>query len=171
MPADQNPPQLPRNRQTRMLKPRRIGFLLFENFQLLDAAGPIVAFEVPMRGLEPPPYEISVIAPLGKRTTAGPVRSSCGVSMIAEPLPDDPKFDTLIVVGGMGMRAAIHDEDLLDFVRLAAKSARRTCSVCTGCSFPGRLVPIVRIGAVLWMTSHGKKDYGEVVQLAILLHP
>jgi len=133
MPADQStPPQLPRNRQTRILKPRRIGFLLFENFQLLDAAGPIVAFEAPMRGLDPPPYEISVIAPLGKRTTPGPVRSSCGVSMIAEPLPDEPKFDTLIVVGGMGMRTAMYDEEVLDFVRRTAKTARRTCSVCTG---------------------------------------
>ena len=41
--------------------------------------------------------------------------------MIAEPLPSDPKFDTLIVVGGMGMRAAIHDEDLLDFVQAGGK--------------------------------------------------
>ena len=43
---------MPLPRQTRILKPRRIGFLIFENFQLLDAAGPIAAFEMPMRRAE-----------------------------------------------------------------------------------------------------------------------
>jgi hypothetical protein len=37
------------------LKPRSIGVLIFEDFQLLDAAGPIGAFEMPMRGMQPPP--------------------------------------------------------------------------------------------------------------------
>ena len=36
----------------RILKPRTIGVLIFDDFQLLDAAGPIGAFEMPMRGHE-----------------------------------------------------------------------------------------------------------------------
>jgi transcriptional regulator GlxA family with amidase domain len=119
-------------RQNRILKPRRVGFVIFENFQLLDAAGPIAAFEMPMRGLDPPPYEITLIAPLEKGLRSGPVRSSCGVPMVAEALPREPKFDTLIVSGGLGTRAMMKDEEMLDFVRRASKTARRTCSVCTG---------------------------------------
>jgi transcriptional regulator GlxA family with amidase domain len=119
-------------KQNRILKPRRIGFVIFENFQLLDAAGPITTFEMPTRGLDPPPYEISLIAPLEKGQKIGAVRSSCGVAMVAEALPREPKFDTLIVSGGMGTRVMMKDEDMLDFVRRAAKAARRTCSVCTG---------------------------------------
>ncbi len=119
-------------RQTRILKPRRIGVLIFEDFQLLDAAGPIGAFEMPMRGLDPSPYDITVIAPLPAGAKSGPVRSSCGVAMMAQALPRQPDFDTLIVSGGMGMRAAMKDEALLDFIRRAAKPARRVCSVCTG---------------------------------------
>src|SRR5690606_22079065 len=119
-------------RQTRILKPRRIGVLIFEDFQLLDAAGPIGAFEMPMRGLDPSPYELTVIAPLPKGMKTAPVRASCGVSMLAGALPGEPKFDTLIVSGGVGTRQTSRDEHTLDFVRRAARTARRTCSVCTG---------------------------------------
>ena len=65
--------------QPRILKPRTIGVLIFDDFQLLDAAGPIGAFEMPMRGMKPPPYELTVIAP-----EAGAVRSSSGVVWMAE---------------------------------------------------------------------------------------
>jgi transcriptional regulator GlxA family with amidase domain len=35
----------------RRQKQRSIGVLIFDDFQLLDAAGPISAFEMPMRGM------------------------------------------------------------------------------------------------------------------------
>ncbi len=107
--------------------PRSIGIVIFDGFQLLDVAGPIGAFEMPISAIRPSPYTLSVIAPGG-----GLVRSSSGVSIAAEPLPGDPKFDTLIISGGIGTRVMMKDEAMLDFVRRAAKTARRTCSVCTG---------------------------------------
>jgi len=113
--------------KTRKLKPRSIGVLIFDRFQLLDAAGPISAFEMPMRGLDPSPYELTLIAP-----EAGPVRASCGVAMVAEAMPREPKFDTLIIAGGIGSRQAMLDERVLAMVKAAAKTARRLCSVCTG---------------------------------------
>ena len=75
------------------LKPRSIGVLIFEDFQLLDAAGPIGAFEMPMRGVKPAPYELSIIAPV-----PGPVRSSSGASMIPEGLETNP-YDAPAVLG------------------------------------------------------------------------
>lgn len=111
----------------RTLKPRTIGVLIFEDFQLLDAAGPIGAFEMPMRGMTPPPYELTVIAPV-----AGPVRSSAGAIMMAEPIPKQPKYDTLIVAGGTGTRAAMLDPKVQALVRTAMKTSRRVCSVCSG---------------------------------------
>ena len=111
----------------RTLKPRTIGVLIFDDFQLLDAAGPIGAFEMPMRGMKPPPYELTVIAP-----EAGPVRSSSGAVMLAEAMPRLPKYDTVIIAGGMGTRTAMLDPKLQAFVRAAMKSARRVCSVCSG---------------------------------------
>lgn len=111
----------------RPLKPRTIGVLIFEDFQLLDASGPISAFEMPTRGITPPPYALQVIAPV-----AGPVRSSSGAVMMAEAMPRQPAYDTLIISGGSGARAAMVDPKVQAFVRAAMKSARRVCSVCSG---------------------------------------
>ena len=109
------------------LKPRSIGVLIFEDFQLLDAAGPIGAFEMPMRGMKPPLYTLDIIAP-----TAGPVRSSSGAVWLANAMPRLPKYDTVIIAGGWGTRAAMIDPKVQAFVRAAMKSARRICSVCSG---------------------------------------
>jgi len=109
------------------LQPRSIGVLIFEDFQLLDAAGPIGAFEMPMRGMTPPPYTLALIAPL-----AGPVRSSSGTVWMAEAMPRMPKYDTVIIAGGWGTRAAMLDPNVQDFVRTAMRTARRVCSVCSG---------------------------------------
>jgi transcriptional regulator GlxA family with amidase domain len=112
----------------KQLAPRSIAFLIFEDFQLLDAAGPISTFEMPQRGLEPPPYELTVVAPVH-----GMVRSSSGAAMHAEALPRaGVVYDTVVVAGGIGTRAAMADERVLAFVKGAAKTARRLCSVCSG---------------------------------------
>lgn len=111
----------------RTLKPRSIGVLIFEDFQLLDAAGPIGAFEMPMRGITPTPYELTIIAP-----SPGPVRSSSGAIMMAGPIPKQPKYDTLIVAGGQGTRAAMLDPKVQALVRASMKTSRRVCSVCSG---------------------------------------
>ena len=57
-----------------------IGVLVFPDFQLLDAAGPISVFEIAARfaGISP---SIRVLA-----ATPGPVRSSSGVEMLARGL-------------------------------------------------------------------------------------
>lgn len=109
------------------LKPRSIGVLIFDDFQLLDAAGPIGAFEMPMRGMQPPPYSLQVIAP-----EAGPVRSSSGVVWMADAMPRQPKYDTVVIAGGIGTRGAMLDPKVQAFVRAAMKTARRVCSVCSG---------------------------------------
>jgi transcriptional regulator GlxA family with amidase domain len=49
---------------------RTIGILIFPDFQLLDAAGPLAAFEVAARQSTPKAYRLRVLA-----RTAGPVES------------------------------------------------------------------------------------------------
>ncbi len=106
---------------------RDIGVLVFDSFQLLDAAGPIGVFEMPTRGLSPPPYRLNVYSLDG-----GPVSASCGVSVMTEALPQKLKLDTLIVSGGEGTREAISNGPLLEAIRDLAVRSRRTCSVCSG---------------------------------------
>jgi transcriptional regulator GlxA family with amidase domain len=107
--------------------PREIGVLVFENFQLLDAAGPISVFEMPTRGLDPSPYRLTVYSLEG-----GSVRASCGVSMHSEQLSTDLQLDTLIVSGGEGTRQAMTDERILNSIRQLSHNTRRTTSVCSG---------------------------------------
>jgi transcriptional regulator GlxA family with amidase domain len=105
---------------------REITVLVFPDFQLLDAAGPITVFEAAGREAPSPAYRIRVIA-----RTAGPVISSSGVRLIAEAFDDD-RSDTLIVAGGWGSREASICVDTLAYVRAAAGRARRIASVCSG---------------------------------------
>jgi transcriptional regulator GlxA family with amidase domain len=106
--------------------PRTIGILIFPQLQLLDATGPITVFEVAGRETEPVTYRLRLMA-----LAAGPVASSSGAQLIAEPLVEEP-LDTLLVVGGRGTREAYACPRTLAYVRRAAARARRTASVCSG---------------------------------------
>ncbi len=105
---------------------RRIAFILFPGFQIIDAAGPIGAFEIASRIVDGA-YTLDVRA-----VVAGEVASSSGVRMSASPLGVPDGVDTVIVAGGDGSREAMNDEALLAFVRSSVAAARRLASVCTG---------------------------------------
>ena len=106
---------------------RTIGFLIFDGFQILDAAGPIGVFEMPTRGMDPSPYTLTVYSLDGRA-----VRASCGASMMSEKLPRRLTLDTLVVSGGEGTREARVDERMLAALRDLSERTRRTCSVCSG---------------------------------------
>src|SRR5262252_7853461 len=99
---------------------RTIAVLIFPQFQLLDATGPITVFEVAGRETAPATYRLRLMA-----RVAGPVVSSSGAQLIAEPLLEEP-LDTLLVVGGRGTREAHACPQTLAYVRAAAARARRT---------------------------------------------
>ncbi|MDP3747254.1 MAG: GlxA family transcriptional regulator [Phenylobacterium sp.] len=105
--------------------PRKLGVLIFPNFQILDAAGPIAAFEIAER-YAPGSYDTRVMA-----MEPGLVTSSSRAVMAAEALADHP-LDTLVVAGGDGTRAAMFETALLDWIRATSGQARRTASVCSG---------------------------------------
>jgi len=104
---------------------RRIAVVIFPDFQLLDAAGPIAAFEIAGR-ISPGAYELRVLAQV-----AGPVASSSGVEMAAASL-DDTAHDTILVTGGVGVRTLEAQNALAAWLRRAAPAARRVASVCSG---------------------------------------
>jgi transcriptional regulator GlxA family with amidase domain len=107
---------------------RRLDLLIFPDFQILDAAGPIAAFEIAAR-YAPGAYGIRVVAAGG-----GLVRSSSGAAMLAEPIGetlDEAAADTVMVAGGDGTRAAT-DPAALAWLRAASARARRTASICSG---------------------------------------
>lgn len=101
--------------------PHRIALLVFPGFQLLDAAGPIAAFEAAGG------YTTTLVA-----AAPGLVHSSAGVAWAAAPLPRTRDIDTLLIAGGNGVDAALADARVLRLVRRAAAASRRVASVCSG---------------------------------------
>ena len=104
----------------------RLAFVLFPGFQLLDAAGPIAAFEIASQFV-PEAYSLRLSA-----ARAGSVRSSSGVALEAKALPRYSQMDTLLVVGGDGVDAACQDARLIRFLRAAGARLARTVAVCSG---------------------------------------
>ena len=103
-----------------------IGVLIFPEFQLMDAAGPISVYELSRRR-EPSVSETQVVA-----LRPGVVRSSSGAQMLAGDLPDPDALSTLIVVGGLGIAAASTCSETLAYVRSVAAHGTRVASVCNG---------------------------------------
>jgi len=103
-----------------------IGILVFPDFQLLDAAGPISVFEIAAR-VAGATSSIKVLA-----ATPGPVRSSSGAEMLARGLKSSRALSTLVVAGGEGVEAAATCAKTLVFVRAMAKRGIRIASVCSG---------------------------------------
>jgi transcriptional regulator GlxA family with amidase domain len=104
-----------------------VAILVFEDFLLLDAAGPICALEVANRASGRMAYRTTVVAARARR-----VQSSSGVAIDACGLKDIRKFDTLIVAGGNGAEQAADDPLVRRFVQEAFRRGRRIASVCSG---------------------------------------
>ncbi|MCG9915853.1 MAG: DJ-1/PfpI family protein [Phenylobacterium sp.] len=104
---------------------RPLTVVIFDDFQILDAAGPIAAFEIASRFVTDG-YDLKVVAP-----GAGWVKSSSGAAMLAQELDDRP-LDTLLVAGGDGTRPGRLDPRVVALVAAAAARASRIVSICSG---------------------------------------
>ena len=105
---------------------RAIAVLMFPDFQILDATGPIAAFEIAGR-LTDGGYSVRAVA-----MRSGEVRSTSGVSMVAGRASRTESLHTLLIAGGEGSRAAATCPKTLSFVKAVAARARRVVSVCSG---------------------------------------
>jgi len=102
--------------------PFRIGFLLFPRFTQLDLTGP---YEILSRL---PGGELHLVA-----KTLDPVRSDRGLQIVpTATLAACPPLDLVCVPGGPGTNDTLTDEEILDFLRRTAVTARYVTSVCTG---------------------------------------
>ncbi|MCM5560407.1 GlxA family transcriptional regulator [Pleomorphomonas sp. JP5] len=108
---------------------RNIGIFLYKDFQILDASGPITAFEIAER-MKPEAYRLTLLSIMG-----GLVESSSGAAMSSVPVADAAPLDTLIISGGNGSRDAMRCPETIAFLRACAPNVRRMCSVCSG-AFP-----------------------------------
>ncbi len=115
---------------TTSASPRRVVFVAFDDFQLLDLAGPIEVLRAANLLGASPVYDTSIATPDGR-----PVTTASGVTIQADVSLDRLRrrtSDLLVVVGGFGVDDAIATPGFLDDLIAASRRARLTASVCTG---------------------------------------
>lgn len=104
---------------------RRLAFAIFPQFQLMDVAGPIAAFDF-ANLMVPGSYRLELCAP-----GAGAVQSSSGAAIVAKAFDTGP-FDTILVSGGYGLANADTMKAVAEWLRREAPATRRVASVCVG---------------------------------------
>lgn len=124
------PQNLPNDSSGR--KPRLIEFLVYEEVNLLDIAGPLQVVtscnELLRERGEGAAYAPNVVALRSENTL-----TSSGLGIAPAGLPDHRRaLDTLIVCGGFGVHKAAAEPDLITWLERRTRTARRVASVCTG---------------------------------------
>jgi transcriptional regulator GlxA family with amidase domain len=111
-----------------MPRTREILVVAVEGCESLDVMGPVEVFDYAARQVSGA-YRVRVVGP----STEGWITMSNGIGIKVDPFPDPvPRHDTLVIAGGIGARAAVDDQEVLDWIDRASKKAKRTTSVCTG---------------------------------------
>ena len=113
---------------------RSIAALIYPDFMSLDVVGPLQVFasanaERNRQGLGDA-YRVLMLS-----DSAGPVRSSSGMRMLADLAwadCDPASLDTLLIPGGVGEAAQCENQPLLSWLRSAEPHIRRLGSVCSG---------------------------------------
>lgn len=107
--------------------PLKVGMLTYPGFTLLDLAGPQAVL-----GMHAETYLIW--------KTLDPVQTDSGMSLnpshTFDQVPDD--LDVLFVPGGYTTNETMADDEVLDFLIKAAKTARYITSVCSGALILGQ---------------------------------
>jgi cyclohexyl-isocyanide hydratase len=132
-------------------QPLSVGCLIFERMDQIDFTGP---FEVLSRM---PDTTIQII---GKE--AAPVRDVQGLQLSPDvSIAGAGLFDVLVVPGGYGQQALMHDEEVLELIRRHVRSEKLLFSVCTGallCGAAGALAG--RQVTTHWSARHLMSHYG-----------
>ncbi|HEX7914679.1 GlxA family transcriptional regulator [Rudaea sp.] len=102
---------------------KRIGFVVFPGFQILDMAA-VTVFEMANRQAPRARYDIRLLSEHG-----GMVTSSAGIAVETQSFAR-ANLDTLIVMGDLAV--AEPSAGLTGFVRRAQAKSRRTAAICTG---------------------------------------
>lgn len=116
------------------LAPHRVVLVVYPGHQILDLTGPheVFAGADDLLGRRPGqrPYHLTVAS-----THGGTVPSESGLAVadtVALDRVDPDAIDTLVVVGGNGVRDACRDADLVAWLGRVAPRCGRVGSVCSG---------------------------------------
>ena len=135
-------------------RPLSVGCLIFERMDQIDFTGP---FEVLSRMSD---TTVQIVA-----KEPAPIRDVQGLRLTPDVrIAEAEMFDVLLVPGGYGQQALMHDEEVLGLIREHIHRGRLVFSVCTGallCGAAGVLVG--RQVTTHWSARHLMPYYGAVL--------
>ena len=111
---------------------RTIGLVLFDRAEELDWVGPFEVFTMAreVSGESGPAKDLRVVL---VSETGGVVCGAKGMrNEVDHAFADAPRFDLVLVPGGIGTRRELGNPVMLDFLRGQAEHAEWVTSVCTG---------------------------------------
>lgn len=133
-----------------------VAILLFNNFETLDAFGPIEIF-----GRLTDHYRVSLYSLPG-----GLIDNTHGVSVMTKPLADlENGADIFLIPGGYGTREEVDNILLIDMIKKISEQSKYILTVCTGTSLlaktgllDGRKATSNKI-AFDWVTTQGQNVF------------
>lgn len=113
---------------------RTVAILLFDEVEVLDFAGPFEVFAVTDELSDHQLFRVVTVAPEQRA-----IRARNGLSVNPDHgFADCPAPDILVVPGGFGTRALLHNQPVLDWIKAINATAEIVASVCTGSVVLGR---------------------------------
>ena len=107
---------------------RRVGILVFDGVEVLDFAGPFEVFAVAAELAGQQHFKTVLVAQADRAYTA-----VNGLKVLPnETFADGHAYDLLVVPGGFGTRALVHDAAVMAWVAAQAARAEIVMSVCSG---------------------------------------
>jgi transcriptional regulator GlxA family with amidase domain len=112
-----------------------VGIFLFPDVELLDFAGPYEVFSVTSELNDYKLFKVFTVSADG-----GEIKSVNGLKVTPDYSFDNhPPIDILVIPGGIGTRAEIGKQPVLDWVGRICEKARIAMSVCSGARLLGAL--------------------------------
>mgnify|MGYP001219780583 FL=1 len=107
---------------------RRVGILVFDNVEVLDFAGPFEVFAVTAELAGQQHFKTVLVGAQDRVYTA-----VNGMKVLPnDSFADGHAYDLLVVPGGFGTRALVHDAQVMAWVKAQAAGGEIVMSVCSG---------------------------------------
>ncbi len=123
-----------------------VGIFLFNNIELLDFAGPYEVFSVTSELNNYQLFKVFTISSDGIE-----IKSINGLRVVPDyNFNNHPPIDILVIPGGVGTRAEIKKQDVLNWLAKTNESSKIMMSVCSG----ARLLGVLGLLDYLEATTH-----------------
>jgi transcriptional regulator GlxA family with amidase domain len=126
-----------------------VAILIFDEVEVLDFAGPFEVFGVARGDAGEPLFNVYTVA-----ESAAPVIARNGLSVNPNySFANCPPPDILLVPGGRGTRMLIHNETVIEWIKVQAAPVQQLLSVCTGALVLGKAGLLDGLAATTYHTA------------------